>query len=165
MNGEAMLAAGYAIFLIAVAGCLEAAARHSHRRCERMPLAGFRYDSKLDFWTCPQEQKLVRAETDYARRVVVYRAPRHACNACAIKSRCTDSNDGRAIERAPDSWLQSELRRFHRAISLTLFSLAAVIVIFGIVIARGGLERISLAGVLAATVIGGVRLTFAIRRT
>jgi len=57
------------------------------------------------------------------------------------------------------------LRRFHRAISLTLFSLAAVIVIFGIVIARGGLERISLAGVLAATVIGGVRLTFAIRRT
>jgi hypothetical protein len=28
MNGEAMLAGGYAIFLIAVAGCLEAAARH-----------------------------------------------------------------------------------------------------------------------------------------
>ena len=69
------------------------------------------------------------------------------------------------VEHGPDSWLQSELRRFHRAISLTLFSLAAVIVIFGIVIARGGLERISLAGVLAATVIGGVRLTFAIRRT
>lgn len=164
MNSEAMLSAGYAIFLIAVAGCLEAAARHSHRRSERMPLAGFRYNSKFDFWTCPQEQKLVRAETEYARRVVVYRAPRHACNACAIKSRCTDSNDGRAIEHAPDSWLQSELRRFHRAISLTLFALAAVIVVFGILNARGGLERISLAGVLAATVIFGVRLTFAIRR-
>jgi len=159
-----MLYAGYAIFLLIVAGCLEAAARHSHRRSERMPLAGFRYDSKLDFWICPQQQMLVRAETDYARRVIVYRAPRHACNACAIKPRCTDSEEGRAIEQAPDSWLQSELRRFHRAISLTLFALAAVVVLVGILLSRSRLEQMSLAGVLAATVIGGVKLTFAIRR-
>jgi hypothetical protein len=165
MNGEAMLATAYAIFLIVVAGFLEAVARHSHRRSERMPLAGFRYDSESDSWTCPQEQKLVRAETDFSRRMVVYRAPPHACNACIIKSRCTDSQTGRAIEHAPDSWLESELRRFHRAISLTLFLLAVVIAVFGILHARRGLEQISLAGVLAATVIGGMRLTFAIRRS
>ena len=164
MIGEAILAAGYAIFLIAVAGCLEVVARRSHRRSEEMPLAGFRYDPKLDFWTCPQEQKLVRAETDFARRLVVYRAPAHACNACAIKSRCTDSSSGRAIARAPHSWLQSELRRFHRGVSLTLFALAAIILLAGLLRSHDGFERIWLAGALGAIVIVGARLTLAIRR-
>jgi hypothetical protein len=158
MTVETILAAAYATFLIAVAACLELAARHSHRRSERMALSGFRFDPKLDFWTCPQEQKLVRAEADYLRHTVIYRAPAHVCNACVIKLRCTDSSGGRAIERAPDSWLQSELRRFHRGISLTLFALAALILIAELFRSRSAAERAMLAAILGAILAGGARL-------
>ena len=91
---EVLLAICYGLFLIAVAGALELAARYSHHRSTRMQVAGFRYDPKLDLWTCPNDQKLLRAEADYGRNVVIYRAAAHACNTCAMKSRCTDSNWG-----------------------------------------------------------------------
>jgi hypothetical protein len=123
---EILLAAGYAAFLLIVAASLELAARHSHHRSERMRLAGFRYDAQVDLWTCPNDVKLLRAEVDYGRGAVFYRAPAHACNTCPIKSRCTDSDTGRVIEHRPDSWLDSELRRFHRGISLTMVVLAAL---------------------------------------
>lgn len=155
---EVLLACGYAAFLIAVAGCLEVAARHTHRRSERMRVAGFRYDANLDLWTCPNDQKLVRAEADYRRRVIVYRAPAHSCNQCPIKDRCTDSDEGRSIEHAPDSWLESELRRFHRGISLALFLLALVILIAELFRYQGTLERVLVAGTAAAVMISGVRL-------
>jgi len=126
---EVMLAISYAVFLMISAGLLELAARYSHHRSARIRVAGFRYNPELDLWTCPNNQKLLRADADYLTNVVTYRSAAHACNTCAMKSRCTDSDQGRTIERAPDSWLRSELRRFHRGISLTLFGLAALIIL------------------------------------
>ena len=123
---EVLLVICYAVFLMAIAGVLEFAARYSHHRSAQIRLAGFRFDPKFDLWMCPNDQKLLRAEADYQRNVVVYRAAAHACNTCLMKSRCTDSDRGRTIERVLDSWLQSELRRFHRGMSLTLFALAGV---------------------------------------
>lgn len=155
---EALLAAAYAMFLAGVAACLELAARHSHRRSERMRVAGFRYDPKLDLWTCPNEQKLLRAEADYARHVVVYRAQAHICNQCSMKSRCTDSSDGRAIERARDSWLGSELRRFHRGISLALLLLAVVILTAEFVRDQERVSRMLVAGIAVVLIGAGVRL-------
>jgi hypothetical protein len=126
IHTEVLLVTCYAVFLMAIAGALELAARYSHHRSTQIQLAGFRYDPKLDLWTCPNDQKLLRAAADYQRNVVVYRAAAHACNTCAMKTRCTDSDRGRTIEHALDSWLKSELRRFHRGMSLTLFALAGV---------------------------------------
>jgi hypothetical protein len=127
IDAEILAAAAYSIFLLVVAACLEAAARHSHQRSERMRVAGFQYDAQSDLWTCPNNEKLLRAEVDYQSRVVFYRAAGHACNRCPIKDRCTDSMEGRVIERRPDSWLDSELRRFHRGISVALAALSSVI--------------------------------------
>ena len=127
VHPEVLLAVGYAIFLAGVAFVLESMARHSHKRSERYRNSGFVYQHKMDLWECPAGQQLLRSEFDHQRGVVLYRAPARACNACSLKTNCTDSDDGRLLESRPDSWLDSELRRFHRGISLALLLLATVI--------------------------------------
>jgi hypothetical protein len=129
VHNEVLLAFGYAAFLVGVAFVLEVLARHSHKRSELYRNAGFVYRQKMDLWECPVGRQLRRTETDYRRRIVHYRAPAEACNACSLKNNCTDSNDGRRLETSLDSWLESELRRFHRGISLTLLLLATVMLL------------------------------------
>lgn len=124
---EVLLAAGYALLLVGVAAVLEWLARHSHRRSERYRNSGFVYHRKLDVWECPTGHHLTRVETDFDRKIARYRAPAHKCNVCHCKKDCTDSETGRELESRLDAWLQSELRRFHRGISLTLLLLAVII--------------------------------------
>lgn len=124
---EVVLAGSYAIFLVAVAFALEMVARHSHKRSERYRNSGFVYFQKMDLWECPAGRQLLRSGTDHQRRIVHYRAPADACNACSLKKNCTDSEEGRLLENRLDSWLESELRRFHRGISLVLLFLATII--------------------------------------
>ena len=126
---EVVLAAGYAIFLVGVAFILESIARHSHQRSEGARNSGFVYFQELDLWECPASRHLLRTETDYQRRIVHYRAPADACNACPLKNNCTDSNDGRLLLRHLDSWVESELRRVHRGISLVLLLLATLMLL------------------------------------
>jgi hypothetical protein len=126
---EVVLGASYAIFLVGVACILEFLARHSHKRSERYRNVGFVYVQEMDVWECPASRQLQRTETDYLRRILHYRAPADACNACSLKKNCTDSNDGRLLKRHLDSWVESELRRFHRGISLVLLLLATIILI------------------------------------
>jgi hypothetical protein len=90
--------------------------------------------------------------------VVLYRAQADACNVCAMKSRCTDSDEGRTIEHAGDSWLRSELRHFHRGMSLALLLLAVVILGAEFFRHPDGPDRLVLAGTAAAMLATGVRL-------
>jgi hypothetical protein len=126
---EVVLVATYAIFLAGVAFVLEFLAQHSHKRSERYRNSGFVYFREMDSWECPAGRQLLRIETDYQRRIVHYRAPADACNACSLKNNCTDSSEGRLLSSHLDSWVESELRRFHRGISLVLLLLAAVILV------------------------------------
>lgn len=126
---EVLLASGYAIFLAFVAAAFELAARHSHQRMRKIPTVGFSYHPELDIWKCPNGKHLYRAEVARESSVVRYRAQAHHCNSCPIKSRCTDSEEGRVIEVHTDSWLQAELRKFHRGLSLTLLLLADLILV------------------------------------
>jgi hypothetical protein len=123
---EVLLAGGYALLLVAIAVILELLARHSHRRSEHYRHSGFIYRQKLDVWECPTGHHLTREQTDFERKIAQYRAPAHHCNACHLKRDCTDSNDGRVLESRLDAWLQSELSRFHRGISLALLLLAVL---------------------------------------
>jgi hypothetical protein len=70
---------------------------------------------------------LTREQTDFERKIALYRAPAHKCNGCHRKKDCTESDDGRLLESRLDAWLQSELNRFHRGISLVLLLLAVLI--------------------------------------
>jgi hypothetical protein len=129
VHAEVALALGYATFLVAVAFLLEFLARHSHQRSERYRNSGFVYFEEMDLWECPAGRQLLRIETDYQRRTVHYRASPEACNACSLKHNCTDSNEGRLLMRRQNSWVESELRRFHRGISLVLLLLATIILL------------------------------------
>jgi hypothetical protein len=124
---EVILVSAYALLLVGIAAVLEMIARHSHNRSEHFRHSGFVYKKKMDVWECPTGHHLTREQTDFERKIAHYRAPKHQCNACHIKHKCTDSNDGRLLESRLDAWLQSELSRFHRGISLALMLLAVLI--------------------------------------
>jgi hypothetical protein len=159
IDTEILVVIAYSVFLVIAAAGLEGVARYSHRRSERLRVAGFRYDVSADLWTCPNNEKLLRVEADYVRGTIFYRAAPHACNSCPIKSRCTDSSEGRVIEHQPDSWLDSELRRFHRAISLLFVGLAAVILSAELLRYSGRNDRFITGGVLFLVVGYGLRLS------
>jgi hypothetical protein len=129
INLEVLLASGYALFLASVAAVLEFAARHSHERTRKIPTVGFSYHPELDFWKCPNDKHLYRIEVMRESSAVRYQAQAIHCNNCPIKIRCTDSEEGRVVEVQADSWLQSEPRKFHRGLSLTLLLLADFILV------------------------------------
>ncbi len=124
---EVVLASAYALLLVGVSLILEWLARHSHRRSEHYRNSGFVYRKKEDVWECPTGHHLTREQTDFERKIARYRAPAHKCNAYHCKKDCTDSDDGRLLESRMDSWLQSELRRFHQGVSLVLLLMASLI--------------------------------------
>jgi hypothetical protein len=158
---EVLLAGAYAVFLILVAFGLELLARHSHHRSKQMGVAGFRYHRHHDVWECPAGQHLKPIATDYGQRLVRYRAPAHICNGCSIKRLCTDSDEGREIEHHPDSWLESELARFHRGISLALLLLAGLLLVVEMIRHASPMELLILSGFLVPVALLGSQLSSA----
>jgi hypothetical protein len=155
LDTEVVLAAGYALFLLAAAAGLDLLARHSNRRSERFRTAGFRYHLDIDAWECPEGQHLWPQDHDHERRLVRYRGKPHVCNACLAKPGCTESDDGREIVRALDSWPRSEAGRFHRVLSVMLVLLAALLVSVELVRHRDPLEVLLLGLVLVAVLATG----------
>ena len=156
---EVLLGAGYAIFLVLVAAALELLARHSHQRTQGVHTVGFSYRADLDIWKCPNGKHLYRVEVIRESTVVRYRGLAHQCNSCPIKDRCTDSDDGRVIEVQHGSWLQSELRNFHRGLSLTLLLLADLILVVTILRQNNTRDRLLLALPLLCITGAGLRLS------
>ena len=161
IDTEVLLAGVYAVFLLLVALGLELVARHAHHRSKQMRIAGFRYDRHYDVWECPAGQQLKPIATDYTRRLVQYRAPAHICNACSIKHLCTESEQGREIEHNPDSWLESEIARFHRGISLALLILAGMLLVVEMIRHQRPTELLILSGFLVPIGLLGSRLSSA----
>lgn len=129
LHVEVLLALAYALVLVGIAFVLELVARKSHKRAEDYRNAGFVYFRELDYFECPAGHQLVQLKTDHQRGITSYRAPASACNSCSLKLNCTDSDSGRILERRLDTWIGSEIRRFHRGISITLLLLATVLLL------------------------------------
>ena len=155
MNPEVLLAAGYAGLLTVGAFVLEWLSAHTHRRALRYRTAGFDYDVTNDFWLCPEGEQLWPQELDRERRLVRYRARAHVCNACPVKDRCTDSDQGREIVRSLDPWPRSEAGRFHRVIALLLVVLGAFVLVIELARHHRPAEAALLLGPLLATVLAG----------
>lgn len=158
ISTQVLLISGYAVFLTMVAACLEVAARHSHHRTRRSRTVGFLYQPELDMWKCPNGKNLYRAEVVRESTVVRYRAEPHHCNSCPIKNRCTDSEEGRVIEVESNSWVRSELRRFHRGLSLTLFLLADLMVLITLITQSNTSDEVLLGTLLFCITGVGIRL-------
>lgn len=160
---ETLAVAGYAAFLVVMAGLLDLAARHAHARSDRWRIAGFSYDRRLDIWRCTQGEHLQRVDTDHALRLARYRARAHRCNACPVKPQCTDSDTGREVTRPLDPWPRSEAGRFHRTICVVLLVLAAVLLAVELARHHAPAE-LALAGVLLAAISAvAVRAAVALR--
>ncbi|MBK5233877.1 MAG: hypothetical protein JJE13_12965 [Thermoleophilia bacterium] len=129
MNPEVLLAGGYVLVLLASSFILEWLSAHTHVRSQRFRTAGFDYDPQQDLWVCHQGEQLWPREFDRERRLVRYRAKATACNSCPVKDGCTDSDEGREITRAFDSWPHSEAGRFHRGIAVFLVGLGVMILV------------------------------------
>ncbi len=165
MSLEALLATAYAAFLMLAATGLDLLARHSHRRAGRYRTAGFTFRPDLDLWDCPEGQQLRRVDTDHRRRLAHYRASPAVCNACPVKSECTDSDHGRQITQALDPWPHSEAGRFHRGVGVVLVVLAAVIAGLALIRSQGTAEAVVLATVLGIAAATAGRLLGDFRRT
>lgn len=155
MSPEAILAGGYAAFLLLAAALLEWLSAHTHRRSLRYRTAGFSYDAEQDHWQCPERQHLLPHEFDHERRLVRYRAKAHICNGCPRKPDCTDSNEGREIVRPLDPWPHSEAGRFHRGLSLVLVVLALLVLGVGVTRNHAPAEAALLLSMLAAALLVG----------
>ncbi len=129
MNAEVLMAAGYALALIAGAFVLEWLSAHTHRRSLRFRTAGFAYDETHDHWVCPEGEHLWPHEFDHERRLVRYRARAHVCNGCPRKAQCTDSDRGREVVRPVDPWPHSEAGRFHRILALLLVAISVLVAV------------------------------------
>jgi hypothetical protein len=152
---EAILAAGYAVFLLIAAGLLEWLSAHTHRRSLRYRTAGFEYVAEHDHWRCPEGEHLWPHEVDHERRLMRYRAKAHVCNGCPVKGNCTDSDEGREIVRALDPWPHSEAGRFHRAVSVMLVGLALLVLVVGGIRNHAPAEAAALLTLFAAAVAEG----------
>lgn len=151
IHPEVFLAAGYAVFLLGVSIGLDLLARHSHNRSEHYRTAGFTYHPTHDAWICPEDQSLLRSEIDHKRRLIRYRGRSQICNHCPAKTDCTDSDEGREVVRAMDSWPHSEAGRFHRGISLSMTCITALILAAELVRNHAPAEALILGAALAAT--------------
>jgi hypothetical protein len=155
MSAVALLAAGYAGFLLVAAGLLEWLSVHTHRRSLRYRTAGFEYDEQHDHWRCPEGSHLWPHEFDEDRRLMRYRAKAHVCNGCGRKDACTDSNEGREIVRPLDPWPHSEAGRFHRAVSLLLVALSVLVILVGGARNHAPPEAAALLGLLVVALVAG----------
>ena len=158
LHHEAILAAAYAALLLLAALGLEWLARRAHQRTDRYELAGFVYHPHLDTWECPTGQHLALAEVDQVRRRARYRARADTCNRCPLKPRCTDSDQGREVQRPLDPWPHSEVARFHCGLSLVLVVLAGLLSGLGLVRNHADADLLVLVPVLAAVVLVAQRL-------
>jgi len=145
---ECIVMAGYAGGLALIALLLEWVAHHAHRRSLGLSTAGFTYHPDQDIWRCPKDQHLFPVFSDPVRGTVIYRASAATCNACPSKAACTDSNQGREIERSNVCELEYGIALFHRAVSLTLLVLASVILAVELVRTAGLYPRVVLAAAL-----------------
>src|SRR3712207_5826065 len=83
----------------------------------RTPFFGkhaFTYDAAQDVYRCPNGALLRRRKAKYTERELVYQAEALICNACPLKTKCTESDQGRRVHRSFDEPYLDRVRTYHR---------------------------------------------------
>ena len=74
----------------------------------------FTYDPEQDLYRCPQGTLLRYRGNNYVSQVRIYQAPTITCQACPIRSQCTDSREGRKLNRPFDEAYRERVREYQR---------------------------------------------------
>ena len=129
MGLETIVAATYAAFLVLVAWVLELFGRITAARADQYETAGFRYREEIDAYECEGGEILPLVELGADGRLGRYEAAGHHCGRCPVKHFCTEDEKNREIVRSNVPWVDTEVGRFHRGLSLILLVLAASILV------------------------------------
>lgn len=73
----------------------------------------FTYEPTRDVYRCPGGQDLRFRKHKYTERTRVYQAAAAACNACPLRTQCTDSAKGRQVTRSFDESYLDRVRGYH----------------------------------------------------
>ena len=160
IHTEVLLASGYALFLVVVATCLEKLGRHTQPEISSVPNSWIYLSSAPQCMGVSSRSVPQALGVRLSTAVAQYRAEAKSCNSCVLKKNCTDSEDGRKLEHHLDSWLQSEVRRFHRGISLALLFLAGLILSLEIILQSAATDLAVLLGAMVPVAIAATRLGF-----
>ena len=82
---------------------------------KRSPLFGkqqFSYNSDRDVYICPGGEELPLLHPMYVPRVYKYQAEAATWNGCALKAKCTDSDNGRSVTRSFDEEYLERVRSY-----------------------------------------------------
>jgi hypothetical protein len=130
---EAWLILGYVVVVLIGARVIEALAQAHFGRARRSAEQGFEYDVDGDHYQCPQGERLALHRVETKGRLAVYRAPASSCNACSLKASCTPHDEGRHIYRPLAVWAETDIARFHQALSVLMIGVAVVICCAGLI--------------------------------
>jgi hypothetical protein len=84
------------------------------KRTRYYPSDLFRYDPEDDCYVCPQGHQLNRYSSRKSEEKYVYRANADTCNACTVKSECTNSKSGRNIFRSFHQGSIDKVKEYHQ---------------------------------------------------
>ena len=73
----------------------------------------FTYEPATDRYRCPQGEELHFRGNNYVSQVRIYQASTATCQACPLRSRCTDSREGRKVNRPFDEAYRERVREDH----------------------------------------------------
>ena len=83
---------------------------------QRTPFYGkqrFTYEAEQDQYRCPHGAVLRLRRHSYTERVKIYLSDAVTCNACPLKAKCTESDNGRMIKRHFDEAYLDLVRSYH----------------------------------------------------
>ncbi|MDP9485631.1 MAG: IS1182 family transposase [Actinomycetota bacterium] len=72
----------------------------------------FAYDPERDVYVCPAGEVLKKEGVRFKQQITRYLADPETCDACALKSRCTDGKSGRAVARSFDEEYYDRVRSY-----------------------------------------------------
>jgi len=81
-------------------------------RTGRFPKSRFIYDAERDVYRCPQGEELRRYVYSRSDEKIKYRADKRVCAACPVREHCTNSKEGRKIERSFDEEYVERVRGY-----------------------------------------------------
>jgi hypothetical protein len=73
----------------------------------------FTYDAEHDIYRCDQGELLRPSRIEWKAEKTEYRADATSCNACALKEKCTPSDQGRQLHRSFHAEAMERVRSYH----------------------------------------------------
>lgn len=122
----------YVAAVLIGARVIELLARLHLARAQGRAAEGFTYLEDEDRYHCPGGERLNLHGVERARQIAIYQALPHQCQNCHLKEGCAPHGRGRRIYRSLGTWAETDVGRFHRRISLLMFTAGSLLTTVGI---------------------------------